>query len=182
MTGIGTSRWTRVALRTLLTAAVGAVVALPLPATGQTALAEPQATFTKDIVPILQRSCQKCHRPEGGAPMSLISYQDVRPWARSIKNRTASRQMPPWFIDKNIGIQRYKDDPSLSNDEIAAIARWVDHGAPLGEPADLPPPREWPADGWTYGTPGFDRARHQRVPSRPTRPIGSASGVLRRRG
>ena len=153
MTMIGTSRWTRVGVRTFLTAAVGAVVTLPLPAASQTASAEPQATFTKDIVPILQRSCQKCHRPEGGAPMSLISYQDVRPWARSIKNRTASRQMPPWFIDKNIGIQRYKDDPSLSNEEIAAIASWVDHGAPLGDPADLPPPREWPVDGWTYGTP-----------------------------
>ncbi len=85
--------------------------------------------------------------------MSFMSYNETRPWARSIKNRTMSREMPPWFIDKNIGIQRFKDDPSLSNEEIAAIASWVDHGAPLGDPADLPPPREWPADGWTYGTP-----------------------------
>ena len=85
--------------------------------------------------------------------MSLITYEDVRPWARSIKNRTSSREMPPWFIDKNIGIQRYKDDPSLSNGEIATIAAWVDDGAPRGNPSDLPPAREWPADGWTYGTP-----------------------------
>ena len=78
-----------------------------------------EMTFTKDIVPILQRSCEKCHRPRGAAPMSLITYEDVRPWARSIKNRTGSREMPPWFIDKNIGIQQYKDDPSLTDTEIA---------------------------------------------------------------
>ena len=69
-------------------------------------------TFSKDIAPILQRSCENCHRVGGGAPMALVSYEDVRPWARSIKNRTMAREMPPWFIDKTIGIQRYKDDPS----------------------------------------------------------------------
>ncbi|MGI9643600.1 MAG: hypothetical protein ACR2N9_12600 [Acidimicrobiia bacterium] len=82
-----------------------------------------------------------------------MTYDDVRPWARSIKNRTGSREMPPWFIDKNIGIQRYKDDPSLSDHEIATIAAWVDSGAPRGNPGDLPAPSVWPADGWTYGEP-----------------------------
>ena len=110
-------------------------------------------TFSKDIAPILQRSCENCHRPKGGAPMALISYEDVRPWARSIKHRTSSREMPPWFIDKNIGIQRYKDDPSLSDEEIARITTWVDNGAPRGNPADLPTPILWPVDGWNYGTP-----------------------------
>ncbi|MCY4598821.1 MAG: hypothetical protein OXF27_02745 [Acidobacteria bacterium] len=114
---------------------------------------ESDVTFTRDVAPIMQRSCEKCHRPRGGAPMALISYQDVRPWARSIKNRTQSREMPPWFIDKNIGIQHYKDDPSLSDAEIATIAAWVDNGAPRGNPEDLPPPTVWPVDGWTYGTP-----------------------------
>ena len=114
---------------------------------------EADVTFTRDVAPIMQRSCEKCHRPRGGAPMALISYQDVRPWARSIKNRTQSREMPPWFIDKNIGIQHYKDDPSLSDAEIATIAAWVDSGAPRGNPEDLPPPTVWPADGWTYGAP-----------------------------
>ena len=114
---------------------------------------EAEVTFSKDVAPIMQRSCEKCHRPRGGAPMALISYQDVRPWARSVRNRTQAREMPPWFIDKNIGIQRYKDDPSLSDAEIATIAAWVDNGAPRGNPEDLPPPIEWPADGWTYGTP-----------------------------
>ena len=124
-------------------------------ATAPAAAAEREAdvTFTRDVAPIMQRSCEKCHRPRGGAPMALISYQDIRPWARSIKNRTQSREMPPWFIDKNIGIQRYKDDPSLSDEEIATIAAWVDNGAPRGNPDDLPPPLEWPVDGWTYGTP-----------------------------
>lgn len=73
--------------------------------------------------------------------MSLISYEDVRPWARSIKNRTASQEMPPWFIDRNIGIQRYKDDPSLDNHEIDTIAAWVDAGAPRGNTQQATPPR-----------------------------------------
>ena len=147
-----TSQRTHAAFRVSLALAAWALMALPLPATGQTST-EPHVTFTKDIAPILQRSCQKCHRADGAAPMPLVSYEDVRPWVRSIKNRTTNRQMPPWFIDKNIGIQRYKDDPSLSDEEIAAIATWADDGAPRGNPADLPPPLEWPADGWTYGTP-----------------------------
>ena len=133
---------------------VAGLVALGLASTPALAVgAEPgDVTFSRDVAPILQRSCENCHRAGGAAPMSLITYQDVRPWARSIKNRTSSREMPPWFIDKNIGIQRYKDDPSLSSDEIQTIAAWVDNGAPRGNPSDMLPPREWPADGWTYGT------------------------------
>src|SRR6059036_4363520 len=73
-------------------------------------------TFTKDVAPILQRSCQSCHRPGSLAPMSLITYDDVRPWARAIKLKTSLREMPPWFIEKNVGIQRFKDDPSLSDE------------------------------------------------------------------
>ena len=90
-------------------------------------------TFTKDIAPILQRSCQSCHRPNSVAPMSLITYEEVRPWARSIKQRTALRNrmgvMPPWFIEKDVGIQRFKDDISLSEAEIETIGAWVDAGA-----------------------------------------------------
>ena len=87
-------------------------------------------TFTKNIAPVLQRSCQRCHRPDGGAPMALITYEQVRPWARSIKTRTGmgprAGVMPPWFVEKNIGIQGFKHDPSLSDAEIAMIAKWVD--------------------------------------------------------
>src|SRR5882757_3365845 len=75
-------------------------------------------TFTKDIAPILQRSCQSCHRPGQMAPMSLLTYQDARPWARSIKQRVSERQMPPWGIDPHVGIQSFKNDPSLREDEI----------------------------------------------------------------
>jgi hypothetical protein len=115
-------------------------------------------TFSKDIAPILQRSCQNCHQPNSLAPMSLITYKEVRPWARAIKERTSRRDkqgaMPPWFIEKNIGIQHYKNDPSLSELEIGKIAKWADNGAPEGNPADLPPPIPL-LDGtkWTLGEP-----------------------------
>ena len=75
-------------------------------------------TFAKDIAPILQRSCQSCHRPDGGAPMSLVTYEEARPWARSIKYRTSIRDrmgaMPPFFVEKDIGILEFKNDSSLS--------------------------------------------------------------------
>ena len=110
-------------------------------AAAQTAPATP--TFTKDIAPILQRSCQTCHRPGMMAPMALLTYQDARPWARSIKNKVSNREMPPWFIDRNIGIQKFKNDPSLSAQEIATIAKWADTGAVRGNPDDMPPLRSW---------------------------------------
>ena len=97
-------------------------------------------TFTADIAPILQRSCQSCHRPGSIAPMSLMTYEDVRPWARSIKQNVETRKMPPWFVDKTVGIQHFKDDRSLNDEEIAMISRWVNGGAPRGNPADMPPP------------------------------------------
>ncbi|MBZ5601173.1 MAG: heme-binding domain-containing protein [Acidobacteriia bacterium] len=115
-------------------------------------------TFSKDIAPILQRSCQNCHQPNSVAPMSLISYKEVRPWARAIKERTALRDrrgaMPPWYVEKNIGIQHYKNDPSLSDLEIAKIAKWADSGAKEGDTKDLPPPVPL-VDGtkWQLGEP-----------------------------
>src|ERR1700674_5359497 len=87
-----------------------------------------EVTFTKDVAPILQRSCQGCHRPESIAPMSLMTYEAARPWARAIKRRTVAREMPPWHIEKNVGIQKFKDDISLSDAEIATISAWVDGG------------------------------------------------------
>ena len=116
-------------------------------------------TFTKDIAPILQRSCQHCHRPNSVAPMSFLTYEEVRPWARAMKMRTGLRNqrgaMPPWFIEKDIGIQDYKDDPSLTEHEIAMVAAWADSGAPRGNPVDLPPPKYLPGDndGWRIGEP-----------------------------
>jgi hypothetical protein len=117
-----------------------------------------EITFTKDIAPILQRSCQSCHRPGAAGPMSLLSYEDARPWAKAMKSRTSLRDkpnvMPPWFIERNIGIQQYKGDISLSDDEIETIARWADAGAPRGNPADMPPPLEFlDASEWAIGQP-----------------------------
>ena len=147
-----------------MTLRVGSVAALSLALVagpeGATAQTQPHddVTFTKDIAPILQRSCQKCHRPDSLAPMSLITYEEVRPWARSIKQRTGLRNqmgvMPPWYIEKDIGIQRFKDDWSLSDDEIAAIAAWSDAGAPRGNPSDMPtPPAFIDVDEWEIGQP-----------------------------
>ena len=131
---------------------------VPSFAQGQQPAAPNEVTFAKDIAPILQRSCQNCHRPDGVAPMSLVTYEEVRPWARSIKTRTGigprAGVMPPWYIEKNIGIQKYKHDPSLSDDEIAKVAQWADNGAPLGDPAHMPPPRVFQdASVWTIGEP-----------------------------
>ena len=127
----------------------------PLSAAGQ---AKDAVTFSKDIAPILQRSCQQCHRPNSVAPMSLLTYEDARPYARAMKARTALRDkrgaMPPWFIEKNVGIQHFKDDFSLSDSEIAKIATWADNGAPQGNPADAPPPLTFPDNkAWRIGTP-----------------------------
>jgi hypothetical protein len=103
-------------------------------------------TFTKDVAPILQAKCQSCHRPGYIAPMSLVTYEEARPWARSIKSRVVERQMPPWHIDRTVGIQHFKNDRSLTDEEITTIVRWVDAGAPRGNPNDLPPPREFAND------------------------------------
>lgn len=120
----------------------------------QSAPAADGPTFTRDVAPILQRSCQRCHRPGSIGPMSLLTYEDARPWARSIKNQVSSREMPPFHIDRNIGIQKFADDPSLSDAQIETIVKWVDAGAPRGNPADLPPPVQWaPEDRWSIGTP-----------------------------
>jgi hypothetical protein len=112
------------------------------------------ATFSKDIAPILERSCQNCHRAGSIAPMPLLTYKDARPWARSIKEKVVRREMPPWHIDRNVGITRFKEDPSLTDAEIATISNWVDHGAPEGNPADMPPPRQFSdLDKWQIGKP-----------------------------
>jgi hypothetical protein len=99
-----------------------------------------QVTFTKHVAPIFQKACQSCHRPGSVAPMSLLTYEDARPWARSIKQKVTTRAMPPWYIDRAVGLQTFKDDRSLTDREVTTIARWVDSGAPRGAPADMPPP------------------------------------------
>jgi len=133
---------------------MAAALSLALPASAAAQTAQRQVTFTKDVAPILQRSCVACHRPGESAPMSLMTFEDVRPWARSIKTRVSAREMPPWHIDRNIGITKFKDDPSLSDEEIATIVKWVDAGGPRGNAADMPPLRQFAdSSAWQIGTP-----------------------------
>ena len=114
-------------------------------------------TFSKDVAPILHRSCVTCHKPGSIAPMSLITYEDARPWARAIKDKISRPdddpdRMPPWFIEKNVGIQEFKDDPSLTPEEISTIASWVENGAPRGNPEDMPDVA-FASQEWTIGEP-----------------------------
>ena len=113
-------------------------------------------TFTKDIAPIFQAKCEACHRPGSIAPMSLVTYQEARPWARSIKDRVVSRQMPPWHIAPTVGITDFKNDRSITNEQIDTIVRWVDGGAPRGNPEDMPAAVDWPDESKWYFAEQFD--------------------------
>jgi hypothetical protein len=102
-------------------------------------------TYHKDVEPILQRNCQSCHRPGQIAPMSFLTYQSTRPWAKAMKAATATRKMPPWFADAQYG--HFSNDRSLKASEIELIARWADGGAPEGDAKEAPAPAKWP-EGW----------------------------------
>src|SRR5262245_34325494 len=135
------------AWRRVGTLALGALIATPL----AVAAAEPTTTptFTKDVAPIFQAKCEACHRTDSIAPMSLVTYEESRPFATAIKAKVASRNMPPWHIDKTIGIQKYKNDRSLSDEQIDTIVRWVNAGAPKGDAKDMPAAIKWPTEqGW----------------------------------
>lgn len=110
----------------------------------------PTITFSRDVAPILQANCQECHHPGGIGPFSLLTYQDARLQAQLIKNVTQRRIMPPWKAAAGYG--EFRDVRRLTDDQIQAIARWVDAGTPEGDPRDLPPPRQF-VDGSRLGTP-----------------------------
>jgi mono/diheme cytochrome c family protein len=107
-------------------------------------------TFTKDVAPIFFKNCAECHRPGESAPMSLLSYKDARPWAKSIREKVISREMPPWHADPGAG--QFSNDRRLTEAEINTIAAWVDAQAPEGDPRDLPPRPEI-VEGWKIGKP-----------------------------
>ena len=109
--------------------------------------ADPSITFHKDVFPILQEHCQTCHRPGNIAPMSFLSYESTRPWAKAMKAAVLSRKMPPWSADPNVG--HFSNDPSLKPRELEIISKWADNGAPAGDVKDAPPPIQWPGNGWT---------------------------------
>jgi len=139
--------------------AVGALLALPGVARSADPAAPANPTFSKDIAPIFQAKCQNCHEPDSIAPMPLVTYEETRPWVRSIKARVSSRQMPPWHIDRSVGVQKFKNDMSLTDAQIDTIVKWVDDGAPRGNPADMPPPKPvatslyWQGERDGYGPP-----------------------------
>jgi hypothetical protein len=153
---------TRLWVAAISTVALGSAVALVAFAaeTGGKSETAKQLTFSKDIAPIFQAKCDSCHHPGTSAPMSLMTYNDVRPWAKSIKNRVATRDMPPWHMDKTAGIREFANDISLSDEQIAAVVKWVDQGSVQGNQADMPPVPSYPANVstngqmlWVMGTP-----------------------------
>ena len=129
----------------------------------RTSAADDPVTFSKDVLPILQKNCQTCHRPGQMAPMSLLTFRDARPWARSMKTKVESRQMPPWFADPAQG--PFANDRSLSQTDIDTIVKWADGGAAEGDPKDSPPAVEWPSDGWQIKPDIIVRGPEFRVPA-----------------
>ena len=109
------------------------------------AQAQTAPTFTRDVAPIFYSKCVECHRPTMFAPMSLVTFNEARPWARAIRQRVAARTMPPWGADPAHGV--FKNDPRLSDNEVATILAWVDAGAPEGDRSQLPPPINF-GGGW----------------------------------
>lgn len=119
---------------------------------GQQSQAEGMPTYSKDVAPILQAKCASCHNPEGIGPMPLQNYEQVKPFAALIHDRTSKRIMPPWHVDTGIGIQSFKNDASLSDDQIDIIEDWFLAGAPEGDPTDLPEPIEFSSGAaWQLG-------------------------------
>jgi len=112
--------------------------------------AQTTPTFSKDVAPILYKNCTNCHRPGEIGPMSLLSYQDARPWAKSIATRVAAGTMPPWYADPTYG--EFSNDRRLSEKDRATILAWASEGAPEGNPQDLPAAPEY-TDGWQLGKP-----------------------------
>jgi Copper type II ascorbate-dependent monooxygenase, C-terminal domain len=140
------------ALFTALTALTALAVLFVAPSSGADGLAKSTAdvTFNKDVAPILFKNCVECHRPGEAAPMSLLSYKETRPWARSIREKVVSREMPPWRADPHVG--QFSNDPRLTQAEIDTITAWVDGGAKEGEPRDLPPAPKF-VESWGIGRP-----------------------------
>jgi len=132
-------------LRRALTVLSLTGAALFLPGAGAAQEASDELTFTRDIMPILQQNCQVCHQPGAIAPMELMTYDQVRRYGRLIQRRVAERLMPPWHLNPQLGVQDFKNDRSLTEDQIETIVSWVNSGMAEGDPADMPAPVEWPS-------------------------------------
>src|SRR4030095_8101300 len=136
----------RVVAITLISLVAAGLYALPdIQASGSGPSAR-NVTFNKEVAAIFYKSCAECHRPGEPAPFSVLSYKDVRPWAKSIKEKVVSRQMPPWHADPHVG--KWTNDPRLTQAQVDTIVSWVDGGAVEGNPKDLPPAPQF-VEGWT---------------------------------
>ncbi len=141
-----------------------AALGLILSSGSRIATSAASVTFTKDVASIIQKNCQACHRPGEIAPMSFMSYKEIRPWAKSIREKVVSREMPPWFADPQHG--EFSNDCRLSQKEIDTIVAWVDGGVKEGDPKDLPPNPKY-IEGWQIGTPDmvFSMTEEYSVPA-----------------
>lgn len=139
--------WKNVALAGLLVGAMAMAASMRATAQEGSESSNSTVTFNKDVLPILQKNCQTCHRPGEVAPMSLITYQDARPWAKAMKAAVISKKMPPWFADPAYG--HFSNDKRLSEADIKTLAAWVDGNAPEGAAKDKPEPVKW-VEGWGF--------------------------------
>jgi hypothetical protein len=130
-----------------------------------TAFSADSITFHKDVEPILQKNCQSCHRPGQAAPMSLLSYESTRPWAKAMKTAVVTRKMPPWFADARYG--HFTNDRSLKQADIDVLAQWADLGAPEGNASDAPAAVKWPEDGWEIQPDFIVNGPEFAVPAKP---------------
>ncbi len=128
----------------------GAVLTLAVSAVAAAAPTSSSVTYYKDVASILQNRCQECHRPGEVAPMSFMTYDQVRPWAKAMKTAVLTKKMPPWSADPHYG--KFSNDRSLSQAEMDTLVAWVDAGSPAGNPKDAPKPREY-FEGWQIGKP-----------------------------
>ena len=126
-----------------------------------------QPTFYKDVLPVLQRNCQNCHRPGEAGPMSFLDYESTRPWAKAIKSAVVTKKMPPWFADPQYG--HFENDRTLPAAELDTLISWVDTGAKAGNPKDAPSPIKF-VEGWTIGKPDvvFEMPKPFHIPASGT--------------
>ena len=150
----------RIQARTLVVAMLLGILALI--AAPSHAANEGAVTYYKDVLPRIEDNCQSCHQPEGLnlggviAPMSFMSYEETRPWARAIARKVEAHEMPPWFASAPTGV--FSNERGLTDAEIDTIVSWVDAGAPAGDKADAQTPRQFveaTSGGWSLGTPDF---------------------------
>ncbi|MCI0388958.1 MAG: cytochrome c [Acidobacteria bacterium] len=140
----------RIVIIAIFCLAVTGLFLLPASQADTTRTSTKQVTFTKDVAPIFFKNCAECHRAGEAAPFSVMSYKDVRPWAKSIREKVVNKEMPPWHADPHV--QQFKNDRRMTRAEIDIITAWVDGGAHEGDPKDLPPTPAY-ADGWNIGKP-----------------------------